>query len=174
MRPDSNDETLEAALLEELIDHVDFLRSTEPTFGHATALAKYGRKFLPRPHRPDWLLLGQKRACFVNAASYAMVRDDVLYAEGYAMEPDIPIPIQHAWLVDRNGAVIDPTWDDTSEHVYLGIAFKRSFVSELLASNKNEPGILVNMHLLRQRLRTPDAVEDAIVRGRAELGQNGS
>ncbi len=172
MHPHPNKNTLEAALLDELIGHVEFLKSTESSFGQATALSRYGRKFLPRPNRPHWLLLGPKRACFSNATPYAITRNDVFYAEGYAMEPEIPIPIQHAWLVDHSGAVIDATWDDTKEHVYFGIAFKQSFVSQVLTENGNEPGILVNMHLLRRHLRTPEAVEDAIVRGLANPGMD--
>lgn len=170
MNPEPKAETLEAALLRKLEGHIEFLKSTEPTFGHATALSKYGRKFLPRAMKPDWLQLGPKRECFGNAAPYALTRDDVYYAEGYAMEPELPIPVQHAWLVDLSGAVIDATWDDTREHVYFGIAFNNSFVSETLAVNNNEPGILVNMHLLHRHLRTPAKIEDAIVRGQASVG----
>lgn len=167
MHRDSNSGTVEAALSEKLIGHVEILRSMESAFGHATALSKYGQMFLPRPARPKWLLLGPKRACFSNSISYAVTREDVFYAEGYAMEPEIPVPIQHAWLVDRAGAVIDTTWDNTKEHVYFGIAFTQSFVSTVLAISGNVPGILVNMHLLRLQFPTADALEDAIVRGQA-------
>jgi hypothetical protein len=172
MHLDPNAGTVEAALPEKLTRHVELLRSMESSFGHATALSKYGQKFLAPRARPDWLLPGPKGACFGNSMPYAITRKDVFYAEGYAMEPKVPIPIQHAWLVDRTGAVIDATWDDNKEHVYFGIAFKHSLVSEVLANNGNEPGILVNIHLLRQHFRTAETLEDAITRGQASLESN--
>lgn len=118
------------------LGHIDFLLSIESTFGHATAPSSHGRLFLPCRKKPGWLLMGPKRACFNNETAYAISRDDVFYAEGYAIEPGLPIPVQHAWLVDASGEVLDPTWDDTRDHVYFGIAFKRSFVAETLARNK--------------------------------------
>lgn len=151
----------------ELLDHIEMLRSVEPSFGHATALLKYGQHFLPRGEKTAWLRIGTQRACFNNAAAYAITRNDVLYAEGYAFEPGLPMPVQHAWLVNLAGEVIDPTWDDTKDHVYFGIPFRRSFVAETLEANNQKPGILVNMHLLRRRLRSPEAVEQAIALGRA-------
>lgn len=173
MHRDSNSGTVEAALSGKLIGHVEILRSMEPSCGHATALSKYGQTFLARPTRPDWLLPGPKRACFSNSISYAITREDVFYAEGYAIDPEIPIPIQHAWLVDREGAVIDTTWDNAREHIYFGIAFTRSFVSKVLANSGNVPGILVNMHLLRLQYPTADALEHAIVQGQAFAASDG-
>ncbi|MBW9051005.1 hypothetical protein [Rhizobium mesosinicum] len=161
-------ETTENGLAEELRRHIEFLRSTEPTFGHATALSKYGRYALPREKKPEWLKIGLKRACFYNATAYAAARDDVFYAEGYALEPALTVPVQHAWLVDADGRVLDPTWSRTKCHIYFGISFKRSFVMEMLATSRNEPGILVNMHLLRRVLRTDQAVEAAILRAHVD------
>jgi hypothetical protein len=58
--------------------------------------------------------------CTVNAAEAA---DDngLRYAEGYAQTPDQPGEwIAHAWCVDDDGFVIDPTWTDTDERfVYI-------------------------------------------------------
>lgn len=160
-----NFEPLRNDLAEELRDHIEMISSTEPSFGHASALLKHGRFFRPRQRKIDWLRLGPKRACFNNATAYAVARNDVFYAEGYAIEPGLPFPVQHAWLVDAAGEVVDPTWDDTHEHVYFGIAFKRSFVAETLARNNSEPGILVNLHLLRRQSRALEAVEEAIIQG---------
>jgi hypothetical protein len=167
--PKPEREALEAMLLGELKHHIDLLQSTEPSFGHATALSRYGQRFLPRREKPEWLQIGPSRACFGNATPYALVRDDVLYAEGYAIEPEPPIPVQHAWLVNAAGEVIDPTWDGIKDRVYFGIAFKRSFVDETLARNQNEPGILVNMHLLRRHFHAPAALEEAITLGQANI-----
>ena len=173
MHLEPNSCTVETALSEKLVGHVEFLRSMESSFGHATALSKYGETFLARPAGPEWLLPGPKRACFSNSVSYATTREDVFYAEGYAIDPEVPIPIQHPWLFDREGAVIDPTWDNAREHACFGIAFTQSFASEVLANNGSEPDILVNMHLLRLHYQTAEALEDATVHGQTSAGSDG-
>jgi hypothetical protein len=149
-------------LLGELKEFVGQFAPYERTFGPSTALMRYGRDFRPSALRPNWLLTGERKNCFNNATAYAAVRDDVFYAEGYALEPDLPIPVQHAWLVDRAGKVIDPTWDDTKDHVYFGIAFNRAFVMSMVEMNSGEAGLLVNLHLLRRQYRDPIVLESAI------------
>ncbi len=65
---------------------------------------------------------GRKRECFKNA--YELTARNLLgYCEGFAMGV---IPVLHAWVVDRDGNVIDPTWADGAE--YFGIEFKRDDV----------------------------------------------
>lgn len=151
-----------AELLTELKDFVGQFAQDERTFGPSTALAKYAREFRPATHRPHWLRMGERRNCFNNAAAYAAVREDVFYAEGYALEPELPIPVQHAWLVDAAGKVIDPTWEHTRDHVYFGIAFERAFVLDMLEKNGRQAGLLVNLHLLRRHYRDPALLENAI------------
>lgn len=134
----------------------------EPTFGPSRALMQFGRGFPVSKKRPRWLSVGVKKACFVNATGYAMQRDDVFYAEGYAVDPAVPIPMQHAWLVDAKGRVIDPTWEDNENHGYFGIAFKREFVMEMLNNNGQECGLLVNPPLMRRYFGTADLLEAGI------------
>lgn len=153
---------LHAELIEEIKSHVEQFAALERSFGPSIAVLKYGSSFKPLAGRPRWLNLGQARDCFNNATAYAAVRDDVLYAEGYALEPELPLPVQHAWLVDRQGNVMDPTWKDTRDHAYFGIAFKQEFVREQLSKNGGNAGILVNLHLLRRQYRDPLALESVI------------
>jgi hypothetical protein len=61
------------------------------------------------------------KQCFANATSYALGRDDVNYVEGFALDLDMPLPIQHAWIVDDRGQAIDPTWQENADYVYNGI-----------------------------------------------------
>jgi hypothetical protein len=106
--------------------------------------------------------MGEKRNCFNTATAYAVTRNNIFYVEGYALEPELLIPVQHAWPVDTNGQVIDTTYDDATDHVYFGIAFKRDFVIDMLAKNNRQAGWLVNWHLLRRQFRDPVLIEDAI------------
>ncbi|MGM4913213.1 hypothetical protein [Rhizobium sp. 768_B6_N1_8] len=162
-------EALESALLDALGDYIRSVASSEPNFGHAAALLKHGQEFPAGIRKPVWLRMGARGACFNNATINAIQREDVFYAEGYAIDGNLPIPIHHAWLVNEAGEVIDPTWGDTIDHVYFGIAFDRSFVLETLAANNNEPGILVNLNLMRRRLRAPEAIERSIAEGQVRI-----
>lgn len=153
---------LHAELIEELRRYIEQLADLEQRFGPSIAIIRYGNVFQTIAESPEWLRIGQARDCFNNATAYAVVRDDVFYAEGYALEPELPLPVQHAWLVDREGKVIDPTWKDTRDHAYFGIAFNQDFVRDQLVQNSGNAGILVNLHLLRRRYRDPLELEAVI------------
>ena len=64
--------------------------------------------------------LMKMKECFRNATLLA-VRAGYRYAEGYAIRPDLGIPMHHGWCVDDAGRVIDPTWRDPERCFYLGV-----------------------------------------------------
>ncbi|WP_313555830.1 hypothetical protein [Agrobacterium cavarae] len=163
------DNVMFTGLVEEIRDFVGLFASTEQAFGPSTAVFKHGRPFKPSVGRSPWLKRGKPRDCFNNATAYAVVRDDVLYAEGYAVGPELVMPVQHAWLVDRKGQVIDPTWIDVGDHAYFGIAFDRGFPVEQLAANGGQAGVLVNLHLIRRSLRDRGDIEQVILGGSATV-----
>lgn len=49
------------------------------------------------------------------------------------MSEDLPLPLFHAWLIDEDGNVVDPTWNDDTA-VYLGIPFNTKWFIDLLIS----------------------------------------
>ncbi|ULJ72584.1 hypothetical protein [Rhizobium gallicum] len=108
VQPVAAEPTLESLLIE----HVHGLSRWEQVFGPATALRTFGRLYTSIARRPRWLVPGEVKQCFCNATAFALVRDDVTYVEGFALDPALPIPMEHAWLIDAIGQVIDPTWDD--------------------------------------------------------------
>lgn len=156
-------------LRDEIMSYLKRLQPHENMFGATTAILKYGQVFKLPEKKPDWLQISEPRNCFNNATACAVTRPDIHYAEGYALAPDLPIPVQHAWLVDSEGQVLDPTWPDTQDHVYFGIAFRRQFVIEMLTSNADQAGLLVNMHLLRKHFSHASELEEAIRAGRLEI-----
>jgi hypothetical protein len=53
------------------------------------------------------------------------------YCEGFAIQDDMPIILSHAWLVNDNMEVIDPTWVEemSVEVAYFGVVFTKKFGS---------------------------------------------
>lgn len=46
--------------------------------------------------------------CFFNCWYMSLVFDDLTYYEGFAFQG--LLPVHHAWCVDPDGLVVDPTW----------------------------------------------------------------
>lgn len=72
------------------------------------------------------------RACYWNAWKLAKRFRSLRYVEGYAYGG--LIPVMHAWCVDRDDRVIDPTWagvyDDLTEVAYFGVVVPREYLRE--------------------------------------------
>ena len=85
------------------------------------------------------------KACYKNATDLVIgtnIRSstELIYVEGYACS-DRSITA-HAWVVDRQGNVIDPTWEKGTQ--YFGIAFRWSYVMDRLYKRK-EYGMFSDM-----------------------------
>lgn len=93
---------------------------------------KQGKFFTPEK-RPENIELGPKKECFANASKLALERSDLTYVEGYAMVNDrLPLPIAHAWCVDKKGRVIDNTWENPGV-AYFGVPFKTGYLAKKLS-----------------------------------------
>jgi hypothetical protein len=58
--------------------------------------------------------------CFKNCALTALANPNFTYVEGWATSV---IPLHHAWLLDENGTVVDPTWGHRPGTQYFGVEF---------------------------------------------------
>lgn len=85
--------------------------------------------------------------CYRNSALLA-IDGGLTYCEGFAMKEGL-IPMEHAWLIDRDGKVIDPTWEGNNE--YFGVAFREDFVMEFAETTKYY-GIGPNLYMIRKDL----------------------
>lgn len=95
-------------------------------------------------------------------------RDDVNYAEGYAVDRvGLPLPIQHAWVVDKDGRVIDPTWSDSSDNLYFGVVFRKDFVSQMITMASYWSGLLADPVLMRRHFGTPELLEGGLLEERS-------
>jgi hypothetical protein len=50
------------------------------------------------------------KMCYENCQIIAFEVDDLTYVEGWAIEAQYGLPLEHAWLVDGEGNIVDPTW----------------------------------------------------------------
>lgn len=106
--------------------------------GEADFLLRHGQVFPVRAMPPD-VPMGLPRRCFSNAAELALrERDRFLYCEGYALAV---IPTAHAWCLDRDGFVVDPTWPAGEQ--YWGVAFRADYLYRTLLQNR-QTGLLMN------------------------------
>lgn len=96
-----------------------------------------GQFFKPMKKLPEGIEKGEIKMCFSNAFNCIVSEPDLYYVEGYAVTKglkDFPIAFEHAWLVDNQGNVIDPTWEDGD--AYFGVAFDTDFVVETITEKK--------------------------------------
>jgi len=64
----------------------------------------------------------------------------------------VSITIAHAWLIDENSQVIDPTWNEYyTQSTYFGVVFANEFVREIALKTKCY-GILDNHRVDQYRI----------------------
>jgi len=98
-------------------------------------------------HRQGWTLpdrvkLMTPKHCFDNAYRLATRRKGLRYVEGYYATSILPLP--HAWCVDADGRVIDPTWRrldqppyDADVPSYFGVVFPLEVVQAARTGSDN-------------------------------------
>ncbi|CAB4130412.1 hypothetical protein UFOVP119_36 [uncultured Caudovirales phage] len=84
---------------------------------------------------PAGVPMDQPKDCYRNAAHLAIANPGYTYCEGYAIRNSLPLPIQHAWVVDGIGRVIDSTWSEPERCQYLGVPFSRDELVRELTLN---------------------------------------
>jgi hypothetical protein len=100
------------------------------------------------PVPPVWR--GPERACFLNASAWS-TEAGLPYVEGWAATALMVVGVEHAWCLDANGGVLDPTWPAALGTVYLGVAVSAEYRRQVRA-----PGLFAahppGMALLRDGL----------------------
>lgn len=99
-----------------------------------------GKHYTPKP-LPKGIRIGQKKDCFKNAFNLANDNPGYTYVEGYASSKTVCMPLEHAWVVDLDGNVIDNTWEDGDE--YFGVPFKTDYVRRTILDKKTY-GVIEN------------------------------
>lgn len=114
----------------------------------AGLILKYGRVYFV--NSLSWPGGGELGLCYQNA--YDLARDDkhLTYCEGYAIS-DCGTVLQHGWVVDKQGYVIDPTWYNGQQ--YFGVAFKWRAVTKSAVKTKHYGMVLDSL------IDNPDAAD---------------
>jgi len=106
----------------------DYLKQVSPNQGPVLyrLLKQYGKSF---PIRKSFLNgKGRAKECFMN--SYRLMDSTgFTYCEGFATSDALGVALEHAWVIDEDGFVIDPTWEDGRE--YFGVEFETRGVYEI-------------------------------------------
>jgi hypothetical protein len=95
---------------------------------------------------------GKMKQCFMNAYHLARTNSNLHYCEGVAAGI---IPVMHAWCVDKNGQVHDPTWPFDPTDQYWGVSFDLKYVDRVLVEKKTW-GVLDNYEQRHPLLRGAD------------------
>ena len=76
----------------------------------------------------------QDQQCFRNAHIVAMrLPERYAYVEGFALGM---IPVPHAWLIDMDGKVVDPTWNKETCAEYIGVPLDLRYVNRIILSRE--------------------------------------
>lgn len=83
---------------------------------------------------------GSPKQCYWNCQELVFKRKNLTYVEGYAIAPQVSIPVAHAWLLTPEGYVIDPTWNPLGI-VYLGVPLSTDWIKSFLKLRKQTTNI---------------------------------
>jgi hypothetical protein len=111
--------------------------------------------------RPSCLRKMRDKMCYRNSWRVMIERPGLRYCEGYAMSAGLMIPVEHAWCVDQDDNVVDPTWREPQHAAYYGVEIPEDVLGCSMSIRKvfGFFGHPRTGHLISQLGRLPTAVE---------------
>lgn len=112
-----------------IVQYLEMLKTMRGGVGPEAFYLEHGEAFGPVV---PGIEKGEPKRCFNNAFNAAtdgrLDPNEWFYAEGYAINPAHGLAINHAWLVNRAGEVMEvsPHWPEDS--VYFGVPFRRDYL----------------------------------------------
>ena len=99
-------------------------------------LEKHGQEYTAAP-KPKGIKKGVMKQCYMNATKLAISKRELTYVEGLAYTPKLgPMAVAHAWVVDKEGKVIDNTWDEPETCQYFGVPVPTSRLEMWMVKTK--------------------------------------
>lgn len=102
-------------------------------------VVRHGTSF-PYRSLPSHIPRMELKECFSNSLELIQSFPELIYCEGYA---SCVVPIHHAWCIDSDGYVVDPTWLEESavNAEYIGVPMDTDFVINYVC-NRGYYGVL--------------------------------
>ena len=133
-----------------LFDEAEALAQTSTEAQDVAPIAAEVSAPAPDVHKPDVKPGRGKRA----PLAAGLPRVD----EGWAQMPiDYPITTYHAWCLDRQGNVVDPTWEHRKGSEYLGIPIKTSALQVQILATQHWGFFIHNTFLPKGFSTNPEA-----------------
>ena len=127
--------------LEKVTETARQIRSSKKYSCIEEFVLKNGQEFTSQNGKK--LKRGRMKECFKNA--YHLADDSALiYVEGYATSLGLGVPFLHAWCVDTEGKVYDPTWKNGGE--YFGVPFDLKYVRKTIF-RREKFGVIDNVEM---------------------------
>jgi hypothetical protein len=107
-------------------------------YGGTADFLQHEGEWFDLPDKAPQIKLMTPKECFRNASVMALENPTKYdYVEGLYVSSHLPMPIDHAWLVEKKtGKVVDPTlgWQPTSR--YFGVAYDKRFLVKKMRQNE--------------------------------------
>lgn len=94
---------------------------------------------------------GRMGYCYSNTLALISAYPRLRYVEGYAMPwvgDRAGRPSLHAWAINSNGRVWDPTWPDPESSAYFGLEMSLADVARYVNLDDDTFGVLATEHLI--------------------------
>ena len=92
--------------------------------------------------------------CFRNASELALANPELTYVEGFGCTAQVGMALHHAWVVDPQGKVIDPTWLHGTS--YCGVPVETTALQKIMLDT-NTWGVFGSARLPRWVAEDPDS-----------------
>lgn len=127
--------------MSEMRKQFEMMREAWPDNKMVAFMLEHGRDYAIGPYTFS-LPRGEPKACFKNATLLALELPHMTYVEGKVGV--FGIPIDHAWCIDEEGVVVDPTLDRANKDgtfdrigPYFGVPFQTEYVRKAILLNKS-------------------------------------
>ena len=113
-----NEEAMEKSLKEHLFEKAQLFKDAEDYYILERFISLNGKEYKAAQFQG---LRKQPKHCFQNALELSLSQPGLRYVEGMAHRI---ATVHHAWCVDADDNVVDPTWAKPEDALYCGIAFE--------------------------------------------------